>query len=407
MVVTKLIGFCIYIFVARVLTTVELGNFTYAFTVIGFLLPFLGFGSYQSLVYYGAGLKTVEEKQHLFRYAFRNGIILSSVMAAILVLFSGFITQNQPNSQFLLIVLSLHLITFTLVEFIRNYTRLIDRNDLFAKSEIAYNILLFILIALGCWVLKVQGFAWAYAISPLIIGLFYFQRLKFSVFSKGQITIQTKEFWKYGAFVSLGAVAAKLLYGVDIITIGNVLEAPIGMNSEQIESYRSSQQAVYKICSLIPIATFILPLAFMTTDFVKLAEMKSDKSFLWNYILNLWKFLIPIALLIFGILHFGGQWILILFGKKYIANEHLLSIFGLAVLGAFTLRIPFGNMLSAVGKANWNACISFIMLAINIPLNYFWVKESGIEGAAWATTVLIWLSGIINLLVFRCYKCTK
>ncbi|GEM_PF-475692 len=429
LVVAKIIGFIISIYVANQLTETEFGYYTYAFSIVSFLIPFLGFGSYQSLVYFGAELKTEEEKQALFSYAFKRGLAFSAVMAIVLVLISGLVTQNLPQSQFLLIVLSMHIITFTLISFVRNYARLINRNDLFGRSEIGYNLILLSLVVTGVYFLKETGYAMAMALAPLIVGIYYFRKLKIPSFPNGKLDKQkVNKFWRYGIFVSLGAVAAQLLYAVDILTIGNFLPPlsaeelnelkttgqGILSNTGELElnaqlNHVSKQIAIYKICSIIPLATFVLPLAIVTTDFVHIAEKKADKAFLKSYIKNLWKVLIPASLLIAGILHFGSTQILMLFDlwsnqPKYAGNETLISVFSLGVIGAFILRVPFGNLLSALGRADWNSYISFAMLGINVVLNYLLVSMYGIIGAAWATTIIIWVSGVVSYLVFKRYS---
>lgn len=411
MVLAKIIGFLVSIAMARILTQESYGDFTYAFTAVSFLVPFMGFGAYQSLVYFGARLKTEDEKRELFKYAFSRGIILSAVLSALLLLFSPLITTNRPNSQFLLVVLSLHVLTFTLVEFVRNYTRLANRNELFAQSENWYNFLLLGLAVAGALVWGATGYAWALVITPLLIGIYYLKKLNLSAIRfKSSSPIQFKDFWKYGLFVSIGAVAAKMMYIVDIMTIGNILTKPLWCvgfyeleTAESLAKYVSEQTAIYRVCSIIPLASFVLPLALITTDFVKVSENASDKSFLSNYAFNTMKLLFPISLVIAAVLHFGSDWILWVFGEEYQGNGELISVFALAVIGAFTLRIPFGNLLSAVGKANWNAYISFGVLVLNMVLNYYLVGKMGILGAAWATTILIWISGVVNYVCYRVY----
>jgi O-antigen/teichoic acid export membrane protein len=136
---------------------------------------------------------------------------------------------------------------------------------------------------------------------------------------------------------------------------------------------------------------------------VKVSENAADKKFLSNYALNTMKLLFPISLAVAAVLHFGSEWILWIFGEEYKGHGELISVFALAVIGAFTLRIPFGNLLSAVGKANWNAYISFGVLGLNVVLNYYLVGKMGILGAAWATTILIWVSGVVNYVCYRVY----
>ena len=73
------------------------------------------------------------------------------------------------------------------------------------------------------------------------------------------------------------------------------------------------------------------------------------------------------------------------------------------MVGAFILRIPFGNMLAAVGKSNWNAIVAFIMLVLNGILNYYAIYAWGIVGAAIVTSSLLWISGILSLVLFSVF----
>lgn len=406
MFLAKVIGFLVSYAMARILTQESYGDFTYAFTAVSFLVPFLGFGAYQSLVYFGARLKTEEEKKELFLYSFRHGMAFSCILTVLLILCASLITVNRPSSYFLLLILSFHLISFSLVEFVRNYTRLVNKNDLYAQSENFYTILLLFSSVPAAYYLNAKGYAYAMALVPLVIGVFYLHKLDLLGVKNKKKFSPPANFWRYGIFVSLGAVAAKMMYIVDIITIGNVLGTAHFLKVPahfDLALYISEQTAIYKVCSIIPIATFVLPLALITTDFVKVSENSLNKIFLQQYALNTMKFLFPVSIITALFFHFSSEWILWLFGSEYLGNGRLISIFSLAIIGAFTFRIPFGNILSAVGKANWNAYISFGVLAINVGLNYVMVQRYGIIGAAWATTLLIWLSGLVSYTAFRWY----
>ena len=60
----------------------ELGVILFAFSIIQFIIPIGGFGLHQSLIRYGALLNSNEEKQELFSYVLKKGII-----ASILIIF--------------------------------------------------------------------------------------------------------------------------------------------------------------------------------------------------------------------------------------------------------------------------------------------------------------------------------
>jgi len=405
MFLAKIIGFIISILMARILTKADFGNFTYAFTVVSFVLPFIGFGATQSLVYFGARITDKENIDKLFHYAFSRGVLLSLMLSLILCLCAEFLTKNQPNSTALLYILSLHISSYSVVQLIRNYFRLKNRNDLYASSENWYNVTLLAAALAGGYFFASAGYAWAMAIVPLVVGIYYVKKSGFRLKKpEGHIEISTKKFWKYGMFISIGAVAAQLMYMVDILTIGNLLTEYSGLRIPwgiSRTDFISEQVAAYKICSIIPIASFILPSAILTTDFVNLSANSLDKEHLKTYAKNSMSILFPLSLLVTCILHFGSEYILLLFGSEYAGYSKLISIFSLSVIGAYTFRVPFGNMISAMGRADLNVYISLITLAMNIVLNFFFVINYGLEGAAWATTILIWVSGIINWLCFR------
>ena len=77
-----------------------------------------------------------------------------------------------------------------------------------------------------------------------------------------------------------------------------------------------------------------------------------------------------------------------------------MMVFTFGVIGALLVRIPLGNMLSAIGLAKENAINSFIILVLNCILSYIFIKKSGVEGAAIVTASLMWLSGFLSLLFF-------
>jgi len=92
-----------------------------------------------------------------------------------------------------------------------------------------------------------------------------------------------------------------------------------------------------------------------------------------------------------------------LFGNDYIEAVPLFRVLIIGMLGAFIFRIPFGNLLAAVGKSNWNAFVAFAILFLNGILNYYAIKNYGIIGAAIVTSSLFWISGFVSLVLFFGY----
>jgi O-antigen/teichoic acid export membrane protein len=88
-----------------------------------------------------------------------------------------------------------------------------------------------------------------------------------------------------------------------------------------------------------------------------------------------------------------------MFGESY-EDSALMLIFSIGVVGAILLRIPLGNILSAIGMAKINAINSFIIFVLNIALSYIFILKFGTMGAALVTCSLMWLSGFLSLFFF-------
>ena len=129
-----------------------------------------------------------------------------------------------------------------------------------------------------------------------------------------------------------------------------------------------------------------------------------DKEYLIHFAKDYIKLFSILAFVLGAMLYFMSDSIIsILFGEEYAEAAYLFEILILGMMGAFILRIPFGNILASVGKSTWNAMIAFIILVLNGILNYYAIHAWGIVGAAIVTSALLWISGILSLVLFFIY----
>ena len=122
-----------------------------------------------------------------------------------------------------------------------------------------------------------------------------------------------------------------------------------------------------------------------------------------GYIKNYIKVFTIISLLIFGILWLLAEPIMFYFGASYKDYYALIPVLALGIIGAFVFRNLFGNLLDAIGWAKTSATISLSILVLDTIMNYFLVKQYGIMGAAYSTSILLWLSGIVAALAIVNY----
>jgi len=387
----KIASFVISFLAIRFIPKDIFGSFVYANSIITLLIPLIGLGAHQSLLRFGALLKSPRLKYRLFIYSLFRGVFASIFLTCLVLCFSDFLTINMPSSKLFLQLLSFSLISICAMELVKNYVRVQFLNKLYAQIQNLYALFFIITGIILIYFFHAQGYIISLVITPLFIFSIYFFKLNFKLKTKS-IEINKKDFWSYGFFVGIGAVASQLLFSTDILFIGNMIE-----NSEK-------HIAGYKVASLIPMSLLILPNSFLTTDFVHISKMYNKKKNIVNYIKDYITIFSLCSVFLFGIIYLFPDLILnFLFGNEYKEYANIFIIFGISMLGSILFRMPFINILSALGKSSWNAYNAFLMLGLNIILNYFLISKYNIIGAAIATAVTLWVSGLLAFIFVLYY----
>ncbi len=365
----------------------ELGIVIYAFQIILFIIPVAGFGLQQGLIRYGALLKTDEEKNSLLIYTIKKGFLVNLAFVILIIIATNTIKFTNNTTPFYLILLSLAIFSYYILELIKIQFRLYKNNKLFSYVEFSFNLILVLLVFILSYYFKELGYAISLIIAPLITVLLFVNKLNIKSKNQIKLNITNAKFWQYGFFASLSNVGAKLLIAIDIILIGNILK-----DMELVTAF--------KYVSLIPFSLIFLSQVFITTDFVEFTEKISDKKHITNYIKNYMKLFFIISISIIGFVYFFGAFILSLFDVSYIEYQNSLLVLTIGVSGILIIRGLFGNLLSSIGKAHINFIITFTAIILNILLNNFLIPKYDLFGAAITSGTLMWFTGIISLLFF-------
>lgn len=387
---TRLVSFIVSLLVIHLLTKKEYGYITYAFTIIAFVLPFMGAGIHQGLLRFGALCNSQLEKKYFFQLCLKRGLLSSLVLMLLLIIVTPFFTQELTRSAFYLYLLSFQFIGLLLFVMVEVYARLLHINLLFAQMEILSSLCLLIFNVSLCYLFGGPGYIVSVISVPFFVGLYYFFKLNLHHKIKPPTLpkFKTKELIKYGLYVSIGNVLAQLLFAVDILIIGNLLK-----EAELVAQYKAS--------SIIPFNLLILSRAILATDFVKLSRASKDnKNYLKSYYWNYFKIFCAISLGVLLFFYFFSEEVLLLFGKEYQDEPQLMFIFTCGIVGGMLFRVPLGNLLSAIGWPKTNAVISVIVLFLNTLGSYWMVQKYGLTGAAIVTSSLMWVSGLMCLGAF-------
>ncbi|GGG42993.1 hypothetical protein GCM10007332_00670 [Epilithonimonas arachidiradicis] len=204
------------------------------------------------------------------------------------------------------------------------------------------------------------------------------------------ITFSKKEIWTYGLFTAGTAVLSDMLFSLDIILIGFLLN--------------ESAVAGYKTAILLPSNLTFIALTFMQSDFPELAKHHKDKFFLKNYISNYYKIFIPLCLTIFVAFYILKDYIIVLFfGEKYRGIESAFIILTSAFLLNMLMRNLYGNLLSAVGKMAYNTIVSILALIVLVSLSILLVPKYGVAGMAIAQSITLLTTGFLLMTGFFSY----
>ena len=374
--------------VLRLLDNKELGVILFAFSIIQFIIPIAGFGLHQSLLRYGALLKSNKEKEKLFSYVLKNGVIGSLILIIIVILLGWFIPFQFKKTFYYLSLLSTAILTNFLFELVKTQFRLQHKNILFAKAEFFQSFLLVVLIFTLTMYLEGLGYVIALISAPLLSAMLLVKKLKITFYFKSDLTITNLDFWKYGFFGGLSNVVTQLLFIIDIILIGELMSDPLLVTH-------------YKYISIIPFSLLFLPRIFIAADFVTFTEKINQKEYIKKYIKSYMLFFSFLSIIIFSLSYVFSDSILLIFGEQYVkySDSFLILIFG--VTGIFILRGLFGNLLSSIGKMSVNYYIVSAALIINIISNYYLISRYGIKGAAITSCILMWFTGILSWICFN------
>jgi len=365
-----------------------LGIVLFSYNIILFLLPISGLGLSQSLIRFSALSNDAEDRNSIFLYVLKYGLLSSIGMILLLIISSLFIPFDFKDGHFYMIFLSFLIIPNFLLEIIKGQLRLNHDNKNFAYSDFLYSIIFVLSITVLTYYLKEIGYIIALLITPLLTSLFFIKKLKVNVKKIKRIPELNFAFWKYGFFASLSNVITQLLFVIDILLIGYLIKDP-----EMITNYR--------YISLIPFSLLFLPRVFINTDFVTFTEKIYDKNYILEYIKSyMLLFLIISVSLIIGS-YFFGSLVLRLLDDSFAIYGSIFFILMVGISGILIFRGLFGNLLSSIGKANINYYIASGALLFNIISNYYLIPLYGIKGAAITSAILMWVTGVTSAICFK------
>ena len=381
----KVLGFVAVVLVTRTASETEYGWYAYAMGLVATAVPFMGFGAYQAFIRFSVLTNHAEERVELHRRATGWGLTGAVGLASLLSSAAPGICADVPESAAVMRLLAWVTVSMFWMEHVKGLARALNDNKTSAQVDVMFAGLMVLGAAVGVHLGGIQGYALAVVLSPFLAAVPFGMKLGALRMSWGRLSELAPGFWSYGMHTALGAVLAKGFYAVDVFLIGRLW-------LEDAEAL-----AVYRVAWLIPLATHVIPSAVAATDFVRNASKHYHGQDIWAYLLGYWKTFGWISAFVLGVVAWGAPWLLEVFGPRYVEGVGLMRVLLVGSLGAHLLRIPLGNLLSALGRANWNTWANIAVLLI-ATLGCMWrIPELGLMGAAQIMAAMMWGSGLLSL----------
>lgn len=384
-ILNKIMTFCSGIFIVRFLTKNDFGIYSYVQNLLSFFLLLNGFGINGGFIQYGSkGNKRV--KEGLSIYCLKYGIFINIFLSIIIIMYSylGNFKIEEARKIFRLMALLPNFIF--LIELLQIDLRVSLKNK---EMSFLLNINTFFNLIGMVFGAKLNG------IYGMILGKYIGNIMTLVLYSKSyykillrddkQIDSKLKKGIKtFSKINMLNNGISQFLYLMDIFFIGLILED-------------KNVIASYKTATLIPFALNFIPLSVVTYLYPYLVKKSKDILELEKYVQNLLKYLgiLNFLIVIFGVI-LSKYIILYIFGKEYMDS---IIYFKLLMVGYFfigTFRIPFINILTAVGKLRYNLIVTILSGILNIVLNIILIKKYGSMGAVLTTLSVFIFSSIIS-----------
>jgi len=199
-----------------------------------------------------------------------------------------------------------------------------------------------------------------------------------------------RELRRHAVFAAGAAATSEMLYVADTFLLGWLVP-----DARVVAGYRAA--------TLLPYALNFVPLAFVAYAYPHFAR-SADRPGRWKapYRALVAGLAVVQAALTLPLYLAAPALIEGLFGADY---GDAVTPFRVLLIGSFAagaLRIPAGNLLASLGRVRLNLGHAAVALAANLVLDVWWIRAHGAVGAAWATTTILCVTGIVaNAFVWR------
>lgn len=384
-VLTNLIAFISSIVVVRIISKVEYAYLSYANNLYAYVVLLSGLGLSTALLKFCSPIVKKEYDKAYLYFALIYGVAIQFIFSFIVIIYLYLGDTPFPEANWIVWALFLTPILNYVFQTLQNYTRAHGKNKQYAKMGATYAFLTLSFSILLGLKYKTPGIVVARYMGIIMIILYSIKIIVPTIKKVSPAKLKTehkKAFVAMGLSLAIGGFFSSIIPMNELFLVNQVVRDAV-------------TTANYKVAILIPSQLGIVTNAILVYFFPVIASMRDNKK-IWNLSKKI--FIASTAILAFiCLLGFIITPLIITFvyGKSYSSSITLMNIFWVVYFIHAAFRMTAINILAALGRVKFTMILAIISAAFHLMLDYLFIRWYGIQGVAYATTIVYISSGII------------
>ncbi|MFH1978393.1 MAG: flippase [Candidatus Aenigmatarchaeota archaeon] len=380
-IIATIIAFVTSIILARFLGPEGFGLYSMAIVVTSFFIVFTDLVVGSSITRFTSFFSSQKEYGKIKNLTFlllKYRVVITFIIAFLLAAFPTWIATNifnKPGVEFVVlfsgIILFLNSFTEFFVAFfngVGNFKNIIGIRIIERISKFIFPVT-FIFLGLG-YIGAIYGLIASGIIGILVVVIML--RKYMYIFASKKLKINKKEVYRFGFWSFVSSVTIIIFTMIDSFMITIMRSIP------EIGFYRIATTWTYAITTLIPISGFVMYSYFSRKQTKESVSTIFSSSIFYSSII-----IFPLAFLLS---RFSGPIINVFYGDGYSASSNVLTILGFIAI-PLVLGSIVSSYFSGINRPDITTKIVTISLVLNVILNYFFIINYGIVGAAIATLI--------------------
>lgn len=400
----NLSGYIIHAVAGRVLGPADYGRYSLVITLTTVIVVLIGNGIPTAMSKY---LSEVFEKDPqmvpvIKKQGIRLQLMLMGLVTIVFFLSAPLIAYalNDPTLTPLFRLSSLIIPAFAAASFYFSYFTGLHRFDYQSTLKSFRSVARIVVTVSFVVIFGLKGAIIGYVIAPLLtflLGLYLDKRLSLQLEIPGQARDDNREFpyqklLLYAWPLTLFMLFYELFISIDLYLVKSILQDDVatGIYNAALTIGRIPYYLFYAL------SIFLLPSIAKMNSEKNVARMKTLMTQSLRYAGII---LLPVFVLIFT---YAEPITLLFFGNKFVMAAPVLRIltFGLSFLTVFYLIC---SALNGIGHARLSMWLAIIGTVASTLLNYIFIRQYGLIGAAYATTIGAVITTLITLLISQKY----